>query len=132
ESPAVSAAVSQATGLTAPNATASVAEARQLQSPGVQAQVAGTVDLSTSGVQATVSGNTPLAAPNATAVVGTRREVAIAPQAQVAQVRDIPVPKLRAEVMAPAVQGGAPRDDARVRGSTDADATVLSPRPRGG
>ena len=132
ESPAVSAAVSQATGLTAPNASASVAEARQLQAPGVQAQVSGAVDLSTSGVQAQVSGSTPLAAPNATAVVGQRREVAVTPQAQVAQVREVPVPTLRAEVLAPAVQGGAPGDDARVSGTTDVDASVLSPRQPGG
>ncbi len=132
ETPAVSATVSQATGLAAPNVTASVAEARQLQTPGVQAQVSGAVDLSTSGVEAAVSGSTPLAAPNATAVVGNRREVAVAPQAQVAQVREVPVPSLRAEVLAPAVQGGAPGDDARVSGTTDVDASVLSPRQPGG
>ena len=132
ESPAVSAAVAQATGLTAPNATAMVAEARQLEAPGVQAQVTGSVDLSTSGVQATVSGSTPLAPPNATAVVGSRREVSITPQAQVAQVREVAVPTLRAEVLAPVTQGGAPGDDARVSGTTDVDASVLSPRQPGG
>ncbi len=132
DTPALSATISQATGLSAPQVTASVSESRALAAPGVQAQVSGATQLNTTGIQAQVSGATPLAPPTASAVVGTRREVAVAPQAQVAQVRDIPVPTLRAQVVAPAVQGGAPGDDARVAGTTDVDASVLSPRQPGG
>ncbi|NLG07676.1 MAG: DUF3048 domain-containing protein [Deinococcales bacterium] len=132
EVPQASAAVAQSTGLAAPNATASVAPARQLEAPGVQAQVAGAVDLSSSGVQAAVSGHTPLAPPAVSALVGSRRDVAVTPQAQVAQVRDVPLPTLRAEVLAPAAQAGAPTDDGRATGATDVEATTISPRQPGG
>src|SRR5690606_31368323 len=132
EVPQASAAVAQATGLAAPNATSSVAPARQLEAPGVQAQVAGAVDLSSSGVQAAVSGHTPLAPPAVSALVGSRRDVAVTPQAQVAQVRDVPLPTLRAEVLAPAAQAGAPTDDGRATGATDVEATTISPRQPGG
>ncbi len=132
EVPQPSAAVSQATGLAAPNVSASVAEARQLETPGVEAQVAGAVDLSTTGVEAAVSGQTALAPPAVSAQVGSRRDVAVTPQAQVAQVRDVPIPTLRAEVLAPEIQSGAPGDDGRAAGATDVEATVTSPRQPGG
>lgn len=132
QAPAVSASVSQATTLTAPNVTAAVSDARPLDTPSVQAQVVGATQLNTSGVQAQVSGTTPLAPPATSAVVGIRREVTIQPQAQVAQVRDVPIPALRAQVVAPAVQGGAPGTDAVVSGTTDVDASALSPRQPGG
>lgn len=130
--PNVSAAVTQPVELTAPNATASVAAPRPIENPGVRAQVSGAVELNASGVQAVVSGSTPLAPPAATAIVGTRREVAIVPEAQVAQVREVPVPSVRATVRAPVTQGGAPGDEAVVSGTTDVDASVLSPRQPGG
>jgi hypothetical protein len=132
ETPTLDAAVAQATGLTSPNVTASVSSARQLQAPGALAQLSGAVDLRTDGVQAAVSGHAPLAPPAATALVGSRRDVAVTPQAQVVQVRDVPVPTLRAQVTAPSVQAGSPSTSGRASGATDVDATVNSPRQPGG
>lgn len=132
ETPQPVATVSATTGLSAPNATVSVSEGRPLEAPGAQVDVSGAVDLSSSGVSAAVSGHTPLAQPTPSAFVGSQREVAVTPQAQVAQVRDVPIPSLRAEVVAADVQSGSPSAEGRATGATDVEASVTSPRQPGG
>lgn len=130
--PAVNAQVAQSVGLATPNVQASVTAARPLDSPVVSAQVAAGTALSTDGVSASVAGTRPLAAPNVTAQVGSSRDVQVAPQAVVAQVRDVPVPALRADVIAPATAAGAPSSDGTRQGDTDVQATALSPLAPGG
>lgn len=130
--PAVNAAVAQAVGLASPNVQASVTAARPLDSPAPTAQVAAGTALSTDGVSASVAGTRPLAAPSVTAQVGATRDVQVVPQAVVAQVRDVPVPALRADVLAPTTAAGAPRGDGTRQGDTDVQATAVSPLTPGG
>lgn len=132
DAPQLQATVSQATGLSAPNVQASVATATPLQPPTVEARLGSAVDLASTGVTATVSGRTPLAPPAVSAQVGSHRDVTVAPEAQVAQVRDVPIPSLRAEVLAPETAAGSPLDAGNRAGDTDVEATALSPRSPGG
>lgn len=130
--PAVNAQVAQAVGLSAPNAQASITAARPLDAPVVSAQVAAGTALSTDGVTASVSGSRPLAPPNVAAQVGTSRDVQVVPEAVVAQVRDVPLPSLRADVVAPATASGSPLTEGTRQGDTDVQATATNPRAPGG
>ncbi len=130
--PAVNAQVSQAVGLAAPNAAASVTAARPLEAPVVAAQVAAGTALDTSGVSASVSGTRPLAPPSVAAQVGTSRDVQVVPEAVVAQVRNVPVPALRADVIAPTTAAGAPGAQGDRAGDTDVQATATSRLAPGG
>ncbi len=131
-SPMVNAQVSQSIGLAAPDARAAVTAARPLDAPMVEAQVAAGTLLGTSGVTASVSGTRPLAPPSVAAQVGTARDVKVLPEATVVQVRSVPVPTMRADVISPTTAAGAPGDQGTRPGETDVLATADSPRAPGG
>lgn len=146
DTPRVEAQVAQAVGLSTPNVQAAVAEAQPLTTPSVQAEVAAaqpltapaaradvaaSVDLAATGVRASVSGERPLAPPAVSAQVGTARDVQVLPTVAVAGARPVPLPSVRAEVIAPETAGGAP-GDAGPAGVTDVAASVASPRTPGG
>lgn len=146
ETPRVEAQVAQAVGLSTPNVQAAVSAAQPLETPSVQAEVAAAqpltapsvradvaaaVDLAASGVRASISGERPLAPPAVSAQVGTARDVQVLPTVAVADARPVPLPSVRAEVLAPETAGGAP-GEAGPAGVTDVAATVASPRTPGG
>lgn len=118
--------------LTAPGATAQVAAPRALSAPGASAEVAAPRALSAPTATATVPAARSLQAPGATASAGSARNVNVVPQVSVVAAQSVPVPTVRAEVIAKAPSAGAPSKSGAPPGSSDVATQRSGNRTPGG